>query len=155
MSEPQQKYTSMDMVMTGHLIKRLVSEAGFSVTDVQEKLGLSCPQPIYRWYKGRNLPSVDNLYILSGMLGLHMEDLLIQRDENVWLLEPKENKFMFRRFLAYMKIRRLVRYDSALVNHFNHLAERFNREHKREAHISFAHAAERVAGGADNACPLH
>ncbi len=26
MSEPQQKYTSMDMVMTGHLIKRLVSE---------------------------------------------------------------------------------------------------------------------------------
>ena len=99
MSKP--KYTSMDMLMTGQLIKRLVSERGYSVSEVQEKLGLSCPQPIYRWYKGKNLPSVDNLFILSDMLGLHMEDFLIQSDEALWLAEKRENKYIIKRFLAY------------------------------------------------------
>lgn len=99
MSKP--KYTSMDMLMTGQLIKRLVSERGYSVTEVQEKLGLSCPQPIYRWYKGQNLPSVDNLFILSDMLGLHMEDFLIQSDETLWIAEKAENKYIVKRLLAY------------------------------------------------------
>lgn len=99
MSKP--KYTSMDMLMTGQLIKRLVSERGYSVSEVQEKLGLSCPQPIYRWYKGQNLPSVDNLFILSDMLGLHMEDFLIQSDEALWLAEKRENKYIVKRLSAY------------------------------------------------------
>ncbi|MBD5471002.1 MAG: helix-turn-helix transcriptional regulator [Lachnospiraceae bacterium] len=99
MSKP--KYTSMDMLMTGQLIKRLVSERGYSVSEIQEKLGLSCPQPIYRWYKGQNLPSVDNLFILSDMLGLHMEDFLIQSDETLWLAEKRENKYIVKRFSAY------------------------------------------------------
>lgn len=103
MSKPQLQYTSMDMIMTGSLIKRLVSEAGYSVAEVQKRLGLSCPQPIYRWYKGKNLPSVDNLFILSGMLGLHMEDFLIQKNEKLWLIESRNNQFFLRRFLGYIR----------------------------------------------------
>ena len=103
MSKPQPQYTSMDMVMTGHLIKRLVEEAGYSVSALQKELKLACPQPIYRWYKGQNLPSVDNLFILSGMLGLHMEDFLIQKNERLCLIEESENKFIFRRLLMYTK----------------------------------------------------
>lgn len=103
MSKPQPQYTSMDMILTGQLIKRLVSEAGYSVSEVQNRLGLSCPQPIYRWYKGQNLPSVDHLFILSGMLGLHMEDFLLQKDEGLWIAEKQENKFLWNRLLAYVK----------------------------------------------------
>ena len=103
MSKPQPQNTSMDMIMTGQLIKRLVSEAGYSVSEVQKKLGLSCPQPIYRWFKGKNLPSVDNLFILSGMLGLHMEDFLIQKDEKLDLIEDRENNFLFKRLFVYIK----------------------------------------------------
>ena len=101
MSKPQPQNSSMDMIMTGQLIKRLVSEAGYSVSEVQKRLGLSCPQPIYRWFKGKNLPSVDNLFILSGMLGLHMEDLLIQKDEELGIIEKRENKFYLKRLFAY------------------------------------------------------
>ncbi len=103
MSKPQLKDTSMDMIMTGHLIKRLVHEGGYSVSEVQNRLGLSCPQPVYRWYKGQNLPSVDNLFILSGMLGLHMEDLLLQKDDRLWLVEVPENKNREKRILFYNK----------------------------------------------------
>lgn len=100
MSKP--KITSMDMLMTGQLIKRLVREGGYSVSEVQSRLGLSCPQPIYRWYKGQNMPSIDNLFMLSDMLGLHMEDMLIQRDDEIWLIQISENKNMKKRFLAYI-----------------------------------------------------
>ena len=103
MSKPQPQYTSMDMILTGQLIKRLVSEAGYSVSEVQNRLGLSCPQPIYRWYKGKNLPSVDNLFMLSSMLGLHMEDFLIQKDEELDLMSIRENKFIYKRLLEYTK----------------------------------------------------
>ena len=107
MSKP--KYTTMDMLMTGQLIKLLVSERGYSVSEIQEKLGLSCPQPIYRWYKGQNLPSVDNLYILSSMLGLHMEDFLIQSDEALYFVEKRENKYIVKRLLVYVsKIRAIA-----------------------------------------------
>ena len=107
MSKP--KYTTMDMLMTGQLIKRLVSERGYSVSEIQEKLGLSCPQPIYRWYKGQNLPSVDNLYILSSMLGLHMEDFLIQSDEALYFVEQRENKYIVKRLPVYVsKIRAIA-----------------------------------------------
>lgn len=107
MSKP--KYTTIDMLMTGQLIKRLVSERGYSVSEIQEKLGLSCPQPIYRWYKGQNLPSVDNLYILSSMLGLHMEDFLIQSDEALYIVEKRENKYIVKRLPVYVsKIRAIA-----------------------------------------------
>ena len=68
--------TVIDMKATG---KRLQDEArrrGYSVRQIQEYMGLSCPQPVYRWYKGAMLPSVDHLLLLSELYGVHMEDLL-------------------------------------------------------------------------------
>ena len=44
---------------------------------IQAYLHLSCPQSIYRWFKGKILPSVDHLCALSRLLGVHMEDLLV------------------------------------------------------------------------------
>lgn len=101
MSKP--KYTTIDLLMTGQLIKRLITERGYSVAAIQEELGLSCPQPIYRWYKGQNIPSLDNLFILSRLLGLHMEDMLIERDDSIWIMQALENKHSKRRFLTYAK----------------------------------------------------
>ena len=49
--------------------------------DIQRILQLSCPQPIYRWFKGQILPSVDHLYVLSRVLNCHMEELLAEKRE--------------------------------------------------------------------------
>jgi hypothetical protein len=59
-----------------------IKNAGYDVRTIQEYLHLSCPQPIYRWFKGKILPSVDHLYMLSILLGLHMEELLIPQQKN-------------------------------------------------------------------------
>ena len=69
--------TRIDMKMTGERLKFLAKQNGYTVKDIQEYLGLACPQPIYRWYKGIILPSVDNLFRLHELFGVHMEELLV------------------------------------------------------------------------------
>ena len=70
--------TSIDMMETGKRLKKLAQRNGYSVKDIQQFLGLSCPQPVYRWYKGVILPSVDNLLRLSELYHVHMEELLVK-----------------------------------------------------------------------------
>ena len=70
------EYLKIDMEKTGALIRQKVMEQGYTVKDIQNYLQLSCPQPVYRWFKGKVLPSLDHLLILSRVLKVHMEDLL-------------------------------------------------------------------------------
>ena len=44
-------------------------------------LNLSCPQSVYRWGRGKAMPSVDNLYMISKIFGVSMEELLVERGE--------------------------------------------------------------------------
>ena len=66
------------MIETGKHLKKFAQRNGYSVKDIQQFLGLSCPQPVYRWYMGVILPSVDNLLRLSELYHVHMEELLIK-----------------------------------------------------------------------------
>lgn len=72
-------FTTLDAVLTGRKIHNAIKQSGYSIKELQEMLGLSCPQPIYRWIKGRTLPSIDNLYMLSRILDVLMEELLVPR----------------------------------------------------------------------------
>lgn len=74
-------HISIDMEKTGQLLKSTIQEAGYSVKYIQEYLHLECPQSIYRWYKGKMLPSVDHFYSLSFLLGKHIEDLIVGKNQ--------------------------------------------------------------------------
>ena len=74
-------YENIDMKKTGVLLKEMFDKCGYTVKDIQKILHLSCPQPIYRWFKGSILPSVDHLYVLSRLLKVHMELSLIHISE--------------------------------------------------------------------------
>ncbi len=83
MRKLKQTYENINMITTGAKLKRMLSSAGYTPKMIQEYLHLSCVQPIYRWYKGMVLPSVDNLLMLSELLGVHMEELLVKKSRNV------------------------------------------------------------------------
>ena len=68
---------AIDQKKTGRYLKQLIQNAGLEVKDVQRILHLEYPQSIYRWFKGILLPSVDHLYVLSVVLGVHMEDMIV------------------------------------------------------------------------------
>ena len=71
--------TVIDMEKTGNNLHKYAYASGYSVKDIQQYLGLACPQPVYRWFKGTILPSVDNLLRLSELFHVHMEDLLVKQ----------------------------------------------------------------------------
>ena len=73
-------YVTLDAVLTGERIRSIIFEKGYTVRELQELLNLSCPQPVYRWMKGKILPSVDNLYMMHRIFGVHMEDMLVAKD---------------------------------------------------------------------------
>ncbi len=69
-------YPIIDVVMTGQNIKRIMQARGFSVREVQRFLGLVTPQSIYHWFEGRNTPTIDNLYALSELFCVPIDELL-------------------------------------------------------------------------------
>lgn len=83
-------YQNIDMIKTGRNIESMIRNRGYDVKYIQSYLQLSCPQPIYRWFKGQVLPTVDHLYMLSKLLKVHMEDLLIQKQDDILMLEVEK-----------------------------------------------------------------
>nr|WP_300850921.1 helix-turn-helix transcriptional regulator [uncultured Acetatifactor sp.] len=71
---------SLDAILSGQKIHGRILQSGYSIKEIQNMLGLECPQSVYRWLKGRSMPSIDNLYMLSQILDVHMEDLLVSMD---------------------------------------------------------------------------
>lgn len=95
-------YFNIDMEKTGRKLQSVIDEAGYEVKEIQEYLHLACPQPVYRWFKGKMLPTVDHLYMLSILLGVHMEELLVARTaESKITADFEENRHYLQRFKAY------------------------------------------------------
>lgn len=82
----------IDPVATGENIVRLRKERGMTVRDLQDYFGFEEPQAIYKWQKGKTLPSVDNLYALGALLEVPMDDILVSANSqsNIIMLEQQE-----------------------------------------------------------------
>ena len=98
-------YPNIDMQQTGRKRKHMIESAGYTPRIIQEHLHLSCVQPIYRWYKGLILPSVDHLLMLSELLNVHMEDLLVKKNTVpvMYDIEQCYAQGAQKRFIAYYK----------------------------------------------------
>ena len=67
----------IDLEATGENITRLRKDRGLTVRDLQNWFGFEEPQAIYKWQKGKSLPTVDNLYALGALLDVPMEEILV------------------------------------------------------------------------------
>ena len=72
-----QSYPVIDLAATGRNIERLRREAGLSVRALQGVFGFSSPQAIYKWQRGRALPTLDNIAVLARLLGVSIEEILV------------------------------------------------------------------------------
>ena len=74
------EYPILDMEATGRQIKMLRLEKHLSVMDICEYMGFENPQAVYKWQRGETLPSVDNLFALSRLLGTTVDNLLFEKE---------------------------------------------------------------------------
>lgn len=83
----------IDPMATGENILRLRKARGLTVRDLQAYFGFEEPQAIYKWQKGRSLPSVDNLFALSALLKVPMEEILVPMNYKLHTTdyEPQED----------------------------------------------------------------
>ena len=66
----------IDKKRTGINLKRIMVQRGISVKDIQKFLHLGSVQSVYYWLNGVSLPSVDNLYALSQLFQVPIDDLI-------------------------------------------------------------------------------
>ena len=71
------RFPVIDPAATGRNILLLRQERGYTVRDLQQFFGFEEPQAIYKWQRGQSLPSVDNLYALSALLQVPMNEIII------------------------------------------------------------------------------
>ena len=71
------RFPVIDPAATGRNILRLRQERGYTVRDLQQFFGFEEPQAIYKWQRGQSLPSIDNLYALSHLFQISMNEILV------------------------------------------------------------------------------
>ena len=81
----------IDPVATGANIVRLRKERGLTVRDLQAYFGFEEPRAIYKWQHGTSLPTIDNLYALSALLNVTMDEILVAAKPklNMIICEPQ------------------------------------------------------------------
>lgn len=67
----------VDIVKTGINIKYLREQAGMSVKDLQNIMGFTTPQAIYKWQWGQALPELQNLLLMSALFDVKVEDIIV------------------------------------------------------------------------------
>ena len=70
-------FPTIDVKATGQNIERLRTKRGLTVQELQEFFGFDSPTAIYQWQRGETLPSVDNLYALSAVLKVTMNEIIV------------------------------------------------------------------------------
>ncbi len=73
----EKPFPVIDLTATGANITRLRRAKGLTVRELQAYFGFEEPQAIYKWQRGKSLPSVDNLYALSNLLEVPMNEILV------------------------------------------------------------------------------
>ena len=68
---------TVNLKETGFNIRTLMDKNDLKVRDIQNVLGFSTPQAVYKWLHGKSLPTVDNLVILSSVLGTTIDEIIV------------------------------------------------------------------------------
>ena len=111
----------IDPAATGRNIMRLRLEQGLTVRDVQVFFGFEEPQAIYKWQSGKSLPTVDNLYALSALLDVRMDEILVAAKPELKIaeIEPQAEacgSIIFIVCFVGAVIELLVEFEDSIVN---------------------------------------
>ena len=103
----------IDMDATGKKISKMIDESGLSDKELGGIMGLSV-QSINKWRHGHNLPDIENLFFLSRIFGIKVDDFLVPlviKPQFEVEFQPEAEDF------SASAIRRLWAYYIRLVSH--------------------------------------
>lgn len=95
---------------TGVNLHRIMDKRGITPNDVKEFLNLGTVQSVYNWCNGLNMPTIDNLYALSQLLQVSIDEIICG-NRNAIIPEPIviiENPRDRRLYTYYRKLNRML-----------------------------------------------
>lgn len=72
----EKHFPTIDKIRTGRQICHLMNNLGLTVIDVQNYMGFSTQQAVYHWLNGRSLPTLDNIYALSELFKVSIDQII-------------------------------------------------------------------------------
>ncbi len=75
------KIPVIDARATGENINRMRKARGLSTAEMQDILGFTNRNAIYKWFRGVNLPTLDNLVILAALFEVNVSDIIVVSKE--------------------------------------------------------------------------
>lgn len=91
----------IDAKRTGKRIKQLCEAKNITVKNIQEELNIGAFQSIYNWFSGKTLPSLDNMYRLSKMLNVAMEEMIVDNSSRIIIDFEQWKKRIPKHLLVY------------------------------------------------------
>ncbi len=91
----------IDKKKTGIHLRRIMDDRGLSVKDVQQYLSLGSVQSVYHWLNGLSMPTIDNLYALSELFQIPVDDMLCGNRRHV---PAKKYHSQFERLCTYYEM---------------------------------------------------
>ncbi|MBR1507029.1 MAG: helix-turn-helix transcriptional regulator [Eubacterium sp.] len=70
------EYPVIDLHSTGARINELRRERGITVDELRIYLGMNNPNSIYKWFRGEVLPTLENMYALSVILEVPIDEII-------------------------------------------------------------------------------
>ena len=97
----------IDKKKTGIRLRRIMDERALSVKDVQKYLGLGSIQSVYHWLNGISMPTIDNLYALSELFQLPVDEMLCGNRQYDYKTADRQNA----------RVKRLQAHHDRLLEH--------------------------------------
>ena len=79
------KYSGIDIKATGRKMKSIMETNGYSAKGLANSLGVS-NQAVYKWLNGQALPSLENLYQISKLFNVKMDDMIVDNEHQEYVL---------------------------------------------------------------------
>lgn len=69
-------FPTINLRETGVNLHQIMDKRGITPKDIKEYLNLGSIQTVYNWCNGLNMPTVDNLYALSQLLQVSIDEII-------------------------------------------------------------------------------
>ena len=84
-------YPVIDVERTGEKLHMIITQSPVTNSELAGFLGFSSQRALYKWYRGETLPTIDNFYALSMLLGIPINHMIIEKKslkktEKFWIL---------------------------------------------------------------------
>ena len=78
-------HIKIDCVQTGRKLAELMKLRSVDVRNFANTLGVS-NQAVYKWLNGKALPSLENLFQISRMFNVSMDDIVVGAESTSYVL---------------------------------------------------------------------